>query len=567
MVLHPTFRGLSHELTPTPSSAPPPLIPEAAPPPEPQSINILEENQRLSQSLLWQLQRNYFSQQGIEAWNTGAVPHYVTSNPTIARAYANVILAYLRDCHDQDRLDCHAPFYILELGSGSGRFAFHFLQYLVPCLANLGFPHPPVIYLMTDLAQANLDYWRNHAHLQPFLDSGHLDFAQVDATHIHAITLSQREQTLTAETLTNPLAVIANYFFDCLPQDAFIIQNGTLYESLVTLATSNPYPELTDADLINHIDLTYTHHETTTDYYDNSQFNALLADYQQTLDETCLLFPKVALECLDQLRHLTQGQFFFLTADKGYSHETDLQFRQPPMLARHGNAFSLMVNYHAIGQYTRQLGGAYLNASHRHGSINIGGLLFSDAPSTFPQTDRTFAEKIINGGPDDFFALKKAVEPHLPDFTLSQLLAYLRLSHWDAHIFCGCFPAIMAQLDPASQQLWPDLRSAIHKIWAGYYPIGETRDLAFHCGMLLYSIQAYGEAITYFQYSSQHYGDDASTRFNLGMCHYRLDQTTEALEHFDQAIAMEPAFKPHVDAVAHDIRSKQPNFPKNLAQG
>ena len=53
---------------------------------------------RLSESILWQAQRNYFIEQGIEAWRKNIVPSYVTINPFIAHTYAEVVLAYLEDC-------------------------------------------------------------------------------------------------------------------------------------------------------------------------------------------------------------------------------------------------------------------------------------------------------------------------------------------------------------------------------------------------------------------------------------------------------------------------------------
>ncbi len=56
---------------------------------------LLEEKQRFSKSLLWQLQRQFFEQQGIQAWRQGTVPHYITSNPHIANAYAQVVLGFL----------------------------------------------------------------------------------------------------------------------------------------------------------------------------------------------------------------------------------------------------------------------------------------------------------------------------------------------------------------------------------------------------------------------------------------------------------------------------------------
>ena len=37
---------------------------------------------------------------------------------------------------------------------------------------------------------------------------------------------------LSPESVRNPLVLIANYFFDSIPQDAFHVEGGQLYESL-----------------------------------------------------------------------------------------------------------------------------------------------------------------------------------------------------------------------------------------------------------------------------------------------------------------------------------------------
>ena len=48
----------------------------------------LEQRQRLSRSVLWKVLRNFYVGRGIEAWNAAdGVPHHVTSNPFIAKAY------------------------------------------------------------------------------------------------------------------------------------------------------------------------------------------------------------------------------------------------------------------------------------------------------------------------------------------------------------------------------------------------------------------------------------------------------------------------------------------------
>src|SRR5271156_144655 len=104
---------------------------------------VLEEGVRLSRSVLWTIQRNYFDQQGIRAWSEAVVPHYITSNPWIATAYAKVVFGWLRDCAAGGTTGAGAPspprppgqpVYIVELGCGSGRFGYLFLNKLLNML-------------------------------------------------------------------------------------------------------------------------------------------------------------------------------------------------------------------------------------------------------------------------------------------------------------------------------------------------------------------------------------------------------------------------------------------------
>jgi len=44
-------------------------------------MHHLEKQRPFSQSRIWQLQRDYFSGAGIDAWRSGQVPHYVTGDP------------------------------------------------------------------------------------------------------------------------------------------------------------------------------------------------------------------------------------------------------------------------------------------------------------------------------------------------------------------------------------------------------------------------------------------------------------------------------------------------------
>src|ERR1041385_4675026 len=105
----------------------------------------LEAPCRLSRSVLWRLQRRFFERRGVAAWSEGQVPHHATSNPYLARAYGRVVLGLLPDWHA--RLDPSQPLYIVELGAGSGRLAFHLLRGLDRMLAGSPYQDVAVRYV------------------------------------------------------------------------------------------------------------------------------------------------------------------------------------------------------------------------------------------------------------------------------------------------------------------------------------------------------------------------------------------------------------------------------------
>jgi hypothetical protein len=57
----------------------------------------LESARPLRDSLLWRLQTSYYASKGVECWEQGTVPNFVTSNAFLANAYAKVILGNIQD--------------------------------------------------------------------------------------------------------------------------------------------------------------------------------------------------------------------------------------------------------------------------------------------------------------------------------------------------------------------------------------------------------------------------------------------------------------------------------------
>src|SRR5262249_21767180 len=190
--------------------------------------------QIFSRSILWDLQRRYFADKGIEAWRSSEVPHYITNNTTVANSYAEIIFGFLRD---QNRL---APsddlLTICELGAGSGRLAFHLLGRLRPLLESASLPPTSIRYVLTDAVALNLDFWRQHNSFQQYFADQTLDIALLDASQTDRLALRVSGQTITPGQLRRPIIVVANYLFDTIPQEMFYAHAGKCEQCLVTLS-------------------------------------------------------------------------------------------------------------------------------------------------------------------------------------------------------------------------------------------------------------------------------------------------------------------------------------------
>lgn len=510
---------------------------------------VLEQGRRLSESLLWKLQRRFFERAGAAAWTQGAVPQYITSNPWIANAYAKMVFGWLRDCSGTGAsessfppLDLRHPVHIVELGCGSGRFGYLFLTRLLDLLGRSSLHQVPIRYVMTDFTESNLDPLRDHSSLRPFLEGGLLDFARYDAEEEAEILLSRSGEALTAGTLRNPLVVIANYVFDGIPHDAFRVRDGKIFELLPVLSVEEE-PDLEDPGLLERIEVAWEERAASAEYYGFRELDEILAEYVEHFDGRTLLFPRAAIRCARNLARLADGRLLLLSGDKGFSREELLGEQGDPGIAIHGS-FSMMVNYHTLGRWFAHQGGEMLEASRFHSSLTIVACLLGTPPGGLVETRLAFDDAIERMGPDDFFDLKKAMDDQYDGLTLEQVLAWLRFSGWDSNVFLACFPRLMQLAEHASDVLRIETYRMAHEVWKAHFPLPETRDLPFHLGVLFCEIQCYVEALAFFEESIAAYGRNPATVFNVALCHFHLEDLEAARVNLEEALRGAPDFEP-----------------------
>ena len=534
-------------------------------------LAVLESDVALSRSLIWRRQREFYARRGIQAWTHDKIPSFITSNPFIAEIYAGIVAGFFRDWAEIQRPESRPispenPLRILEIGAGTGKFAYLFLRRLMVLLRAEGIDPATIRYCMTDCSESLVQSWRDNSYLAELVQSGALEFDVIQiGGEVRSQFVTGRDQEASGAP-QGPLVLIANYVFDSLPQDAFVVQDGQILEALLTTMTSavsaqegGKVPQARPADTLSQLQLSYSNVPVSANRYQESRWNDILELYRNRLPAATILFPYAALETLRGLAGFTDGRMLVLAADKGYVHESDLTFSQgPPELEWHSaDCFSQMVNFDAIGKYFEKSGGAALLPSKHSGSLNICAFLQSRPGDQYLATKAAYRETQNAFAPDDLFALLAWLNAHMEEMTVPQILATLRLTRWDPVAFMRLFPVLGRQVRNVSRER-DDLRDAVQRTWANHYPVTPDENvLAFQCGVILLELRFFEDAMTMLLTSQNVLGPSAATSYNLGLCSQGLNRTAEALAFVVEACRLDPRFEP-----ARLLRQKLEQEPK-----
>jgi tetratricopeptide (TPR) repeat protein len=493
---------------------------------------VIESGTRLSESLLWRLQRRYFDAHGPAAWSSGEVPHYITNNPFLAAADADVVAAFLRDVAPRRRRrgGAGARCLVVELGSGSGRFAHQFLTQLRRRAGRAPLAEQRVRMVMTDYADATIERWRSHPWLRPLVEEGVLDFARLDL-------LDPADWArLAAAHPADAVIVIANYVFDSIPADLFYAGGGELAEGRLTVSGPRRGRAVETSLDVERLTVRCLAGAAVAEPYADAALSAVVRGYAAHPEPAWIALPVAAARVISAVSAWPGAPALVLAADRGACREDDLR-AAAPALALHGS-FSLPVNFHALSEYARRLGGCALHPPHRPRHLVVAAYLLGGHGC--PETSAAYEQSVVDGGPDDFFVLKKALEPGYAAMSIEQLLAFLRLSRWDSNVFLGCFPRLLDALGSATEPERRELRLAVERVWARYFPIGERDDLPFALGMVLFGLGEYGRALEHFGRSVELCGANASTSYNMAACHVALGDGAAARACLDEALRLDP---------------------------
>lgn len=500
----------------------------------------------LSNSILWHRMQEYYSQLGTEVWEDEIVPQQITNNTYLARNYAKLIVAQIQDyIAEHGKPVDDSPFYVLEIGAGHGRLSFYLLESLRQTFEVFEWPKAWLKFIMTDISPKNLESWKTHHALKPFMEEGWLDVAIYDANQDTEIKLAISGKIIKKNTINKPLFVICNYIFDTLPQDAFQVINHRLHEVELIIKNEKKIEEGELKDYFKNARYKFVKHPVNTTYYnENLILNKILKTYEHECENAAFLMPVGAFRCIENIRKLTKGAAMFLVSDKGVAHQDLFEESENPDISFHGSV-SMMVNFDALRRYTELCKGHCLQMGDKGADFQVAGFIFQENYK-IPHTKYIFNNNFSCFSPQDLFDICYVDDEIIKNFrSLESIVNILNLAEWDPTIFYDYYEKIIERLEneDITDCVKYSILNGLELAWRYFFKLEKSQDVPFAIGSILYNLGFNEKAIEFYHHSLAFFGKDKGTYFNLTLAYQSLGNYVKAQEMVDESLKMAPRDK------------------------
>lgn len=500
----------------------------------------------LSKSALWHKMQEYYHNMGPEAWQDEVVPLQISSNKSLALSYANIIMAHICDWlanQDQDSAatrNSTEPFYIIEIGAGHGRFSFYVIKCLQEIAPIFGIAPDALRVIITDIAEKNVASCEQHPALQSMITSGIVDFAVFNAMTDTTIQLRRSGQTIAKGSLTKPLFVIANYLFDSLAHDAFLIKNHELHEVQIHIDSEADWTEYFAKAKFSY---DYIPLGSNTKYYADEILNRIIRDYAATIDDCTFMVPIGGLDCINAVQNFTKASLVLLLADKGYAHPDLFDETTEPDISEHGS-ISLMVNFDLLRQYFVAKGGLALLMPDNAVDFQVA-CFCSNVKFPIRHTEFTFRQVLSGSTPQDIINLCYDDEEVVDIYkTLDQVLSVLKLTHWDPNIFYDLHETLLDYIDDQEINAEQDqaMLNGLKIAWDYYFKVEKTSDLPYALAAVYYALDEYELALKFYAISQREFGTNADNLYNMAITYQALDDDQSAKVYAEKALQNDPEY-------------------------
>lgn len=504
----------------------------------------LDKPRRVSESMLWKINEDFYRSLGVEAWDN-RTPSFVTNSAFMAEAYADLITSALIDM--APFIDRRQPIMILDLASGIGRLGFYLLRELNRKFRY--FPQTrglPFRLVLSDFTETTAEFWEHHPHLTQYFQSGQLDTAVFRPETDTLLTLRASGEELAPGQLVNPMFVTANYFFDSIRHDQFRVEDGDLHECMVTLR-QKPKPEHSSEERVDIrdviVDKAYVPVKNEP-YYEDPEWNQLLDFYHQNVVKGDIMIPVGGLATLANLRALSNDNLVMLASDKGYTFWEDMACFLDHPLSHHDGSFSHAVNFHGLAAPFVNRGGHYFRTTHKElNSVHTACMMTTRFPFEPNHLAYAFLERVdrsnlINTISEQHQLYRtRAMQMNPP---LYSQLCFIKMNLYDPKALDSCGKMLLQELPNLRFSLRPDVMRMVDEVWNNYFPFKGASNAPFWLGQICYHLGVYDRAAFFFDRAIEHFGEDDILWFLKGSCLEASGDKDGAHECYQRCLKLNP---------------------------
>lgn len=514
---------------------------------------VIQKMTRFDQSIIWALLHRFYMEAGPEAWSNKIVPQRSTSNAFCADTYASIVATFFRELEAEGN---SKPPLVIELGGGSGRFAWQFLNRLFNYHFVDGEGCPEFTYLLTDGSTKNIAGWKKKDRFAPLIESGVLELAQLLIESDPVIRTADGELK-PGDIADRPVVIIANYLFDSIVSNMVRIRDHTIEQVYVeTQSTTHGF-----------LKKPITTFESVTERFESRPIqgdptghpiiDAALRRYAERPGDFHVVVPQICFEFVEKFLE-RETPLLLLAGDLAYSDPSEFELKSPLIFDTY---FAHHTNLHIFGELFRLHGGAM--HSQRHKDANFSCSMFSLPGKkdwqelSLARTRETAQALLKDFNPYDAHEIIDLIESTAGDMSIRQAMAVIRFAKFDPDVAAGCIPHLLYHIQQGEEQIdRPQIYETYMEAFRAYFPDGS--EVHFDCGIaeLFMRLGYHVQALQLIEHSIREFGANAQRLFAKSLAILNLGDSAKAEAVVREAAALDPQFAPAQRMIAEKFDPK-----------
>lgn len=502
---------------------------------------VVQKFTRFDESIIWSLLHRFYMEAGPEAWSNKIVPQRSTSNAFCADTYASIVATFFKELRAEGNSE---PPVIIELGGGSGRFAWQFLNRLFNYHFSDDDPCPQFTYLLTDGSTKNIEAWKGKDRFLPLIESGVLEFAELLIEPDPTIRMEGGDKK-PADFADRPVIIVANYLFDSIASNMFRIRDHQIEQVFVQTESTErkflkqpitSFQSITERFQSRPIKDVPTGHALIDQAI--KQYSKMPGDFHVVVPQICLEFVEKFLD--------RETPMLLLAGDLAYSSPTEFELESPLIFDTY---FAHYTNLHIFGELFGAYGGVM--QSQRHKDANFSCSLFSLpgksrwSDLSLDRTRETALALLKDFNPYDAHEIIELIEETAEDMSVRQSMALIRFSKFDPDVAAACIPHLLYNIEQGEEEIdRPQLYETYMEAYRAYFPDGS--ETHFDCGIaqLFMQLDYHAQALQLIDHSIREFGENAPRLFAMALAFLNLGDEAKAEKLVRKAEAIDPQFAP-----------------------